>query len=345
MAETARCGFVTGGTWCVDRNKLVDFWPMEDGLTEILEEEVRGGGSACNLAFDIRKLDPEMFVETIGLIGGDENGGLLLSAADAHGVEHSQLAVVENVPTHHTEAYTSRETGRRTHIFRGGAGDLLTPDHFDFARTRGRILHLGLPGVHARLDGVWGEAANGWVATLRKARAAGLMTNLELCSIPENRLAVLVRPCLLELDLLIVNDTEIGAIAGETCIIDGQTDVAACVRSARHVLAEGSMVLVVVHFPAGAVAVSRDGTVTAKPSVRVPSAAIAGTNGAGDAFAAGFLYGVHEGWHVEQSLTLAHAAAAASLRGIGTTDAVESWRHCLALAENWSWREALAGLI
>ena len=52
-----RRGIVTGGTWCVDRNRLVDFWPPEEAVAEILEVELQGGGSACNLAIDIRRLD------------------------------------------------------------------------------------------------------------------------------------------------------------------------------------------------------------------------------------------------------------------------------------------------
>ena len=36
---------------------------------------------------------------------------------------------------------------------------------------------------------------------------------------------------------------------------------------------------------------------------------------------------------------LAHAAAAASLRSISTTGAVEPWRRCLEIAADWGWRE------
>jgi sugar/nucleoside kinase (ribokinase family) len=50
------------------------------------------------------------------------------------------------------------------------------------------------------------------------------------------------------------------------------------------------------------------------------------------------LYGLHEGWSLREALTLAHATAAASLRSLSTTGAVESWRGCLALAQKWGWR-------
>ena len=101
------------------------------------------------------------------------------------------------------------------------------------------------------------------------------------------------------------------------------------------------MRLVVAHFPTGAVALARGGDEPVRrPSVRVPPEAVAGANGAGDAFAAGLLNGRHEGWSLDESLSLAHAAAAASLRSITTTGSVESWRACLELARGWGWREA-----
>jgi sugar/nucleoside kinase (ribokinase family) len=189
------------------------------------------------------------------------------------------------------------------------------------------------------MDAPFAAEPNGWVAVLRKARAAGLHTHMELASIAADTIARLFRPCLPLLDLLIINDGEIGALAGMSTGGEGRTDIAACRHAARKVLDAGAMDLVVVHFPAGAVALTRSGEMLAKPSVRVPAEEIAGANGAGDAFAAGMLYAVLEGWTLADALVLAHAAAAASLRRVGTTDGVLGWRECLALAERWGWRQ------
>jgi sugar/nucleoside kinase (ribokinase family) len=336
-----RAGFVTGGTWCVDRNKLLAYWPAEDGLVEIEDVEQRGGGSGCNFAVDIRKLDPAMPVETIGLVGDDADGRFLLAEADAFGIGRAQLHTTREIATQYTDAFGSRRSGRRTHLYFPGTAALLTPEHFDFSRTTARILHLGLPGVHRIMDAPWAGEANGWVAVLKQARAAGLRTNMELASIPPARLLDLLRPCLPHLDTLIVNDHEIGALAGEATVRDGVTDVDACARAVQSVLAMGPFALVVAHFPGGAVAATRNGAVLRQPSVRVPPEAIAAANGAGDAFAAGTMLGVHEGWSVEDALALGRATAAASLRALSTTGAVESWRDCLALAARWGFRDPI----
>jgi sugar/nucleoside kinase (ribokinase family) len=215
----------------------------------------------------------------------------------------------------------------------------MTPDDFDFSSTRAKILHLGLPGAHKAMDRPWKDDANGWVAVLRRARAAGLSANLELMTTRVERLAELGRPCLPHLDCLIVNDYEIGALAGrETRRPDGSTDPAAVVRAIEDVLALGSMRWAAAHFPEGGVVVGRDGSRLALGSVALPASAIVGANGAGDAFAAGILYGLHEQWAMVECLELGHACAAASMRAMSTTTGVGTVSECRALAKQWGLR-------
>jgi sugar/nucleoside kinase (ribokinase family) len=335
MAAKRKRGFVTGGTWCLDRNRKIDAWPAEDSVAITWGLEERGGGSACNLGIDMRKLDPSVPVETIALVGDDQPGRHLIGEAKEAGLDYSQMQVTSDAPTHVTDAFISQASGLRTHISEFGSSALLTPDHFDLEATSGRYLHLGLPGIHPKMDVPWGEDPNGWVTVLKKARAAGMKTNLELCTLSPQRLRDLITPCLPHLDTLIVNDSEIGALAEMKTVSGGRTDLEQARRAAREVLLRGSMWLVAVHFPDGAFAMTRDGTTTFVPSVKVPPDAIVGPNGAGDAFAAGFLYGIHEDWPLEDGLWLGHAAAACSLRTAGTTDGVENWRSCIAIAERW----------
>ncbi|MGL4591934.1 MAG: PfkB family carbohydrate kinase, partial [Aestuariivirga sp.] len=96
--------------------------------------------------------------------------------------------------------------------------------------------------------------------------------------------------------------------------------------------------LVVVHSPVIAIAVAHGKPTVFKRSVNIPADQVASANGAGDAFAAGMMYGYHEGWEVERCLELAHASAACSLRSLATTGAIEPWQECLALANGWGWR-------
>jgi len=337
-AAEDRFGIAAGGTWCADHNKLVDRWPGEEDQVVILEEEVRGGGPACNLAIGVKRLDPAMPVATIGLLGDDADGQSLTAQAATEGLECDGLVMLAGRRTTFTDAFTSKDTGRRTHLYFPGTSALLTPDHFDIRNMSARILHLGLPGLHEQMDAPWQDDPNGWVTVLRTARAAGIKTNLEMCSLPAARLKEVVTPCLGHLDYLIINDFEVAALAGRPIQHGDDTNLADCLAQARDVLAAGSMELLVVHFPKGAVAVRPGQAPLISPSLAMPRDAIAGTNGAGDAFASGILYGMHQGWDLEATLKLGHAAAAASMRHIGTTDGMAAWRACLDLADRYGQR-------
>ena len=328
-----------GGSWCVDRNKVVDHWPDQENIAAILSEERQGGGNGANASVDLRRLGAPFPVEAVGLVGDDEDGRFLIGLCTSMGIDPTQMSVTHDAPTAYTDVMTVKATGKRTFFYCAGSHDLISPDHFDFSRSNAAILHLGLPGTHATMDGPWQGEPSGWVAVLKKARAAGLRTNIELCPIPAERIAELGRPLLPYLDTIVINEAEAGAIAGLTTVTRGVTDIAATEKAARQVLDKSVADLVVVHFPLGAIALSRDGTVFRGPSVRVPQEVIKGSNGAGDAFAAGMLFGIHENWPLEKSVALANATAAASLRSVTTNGAVENWRDCLALAERWGWRD------
>lgn len=337
-------GFVTGGTWCTDYNMMIPTWPREESSTRILSVDRQGGGSGCNFAVDMRSLDPSIPVATIGLRGDDDDGDFLYEVAVSHGIDATRLQVVPNISTHRTMAFTAADTSRRTHIFNASSADLLTPDHFDFANLSGRMLHLGLPGTHARLDAPWGDDHSGWLTVLRRARSAGLATNMEVMTIPKDDLRRILSPCLPHLDYLVVNDFEIGALSGRDTLDEaGTTQLGEVELAAREIATRGTMSVVVVHFPKGAVAVTCDGLIVRHASVDFPADQVVGTNGAGDAFAAGFFCALASDQSLHGALALGHAAAAASLCALGTTDGVLPMYECLALAEQYGWRSMKAG--
>jgi len=334
-----RRGVLSAGTFCVDFNKSIARWPEEDTSNEVLAIERQGGGSGFNMALDLKRLDPSFPVEAMGVVGDDDLGRFLAHECDAHRVDRAALMALKGGATMSVDAFNVASNGRRTHFYHQGVAATMTPENFDFSSTRAKILHLGLPGAHKAMDGPWRGDASGWVAVLRKARSAGLAANLELMTTRAERLAELGRPCLPYLDWLIVNDYEIGALAGlETRRADGSTDPAAAARAIDATLALGAMKWAAAHFPEGAVAGGRDGSRVALGSVAVPQSAIVGANGAGDAFAAGMLYGLHEQWPILKCLELGHASAAASMRAMSTTEGVATVGECLALAKQWGFR-------
>lgn len=337
MPTSQRKGIISAGTWALDRIKVVDKWPQEEHLAQIIATDLQGGGSGHNLAVDIRRLDSAIPVEAIGLIGDDSDGGLLLQYANDAGVGATQLHKTKAQPTSYTDVITDNNTGKRTFFHYPGTSDLLSPLHFDFEQCNGRWLHLGLLGVHRTMDSKWQSNANGWVAVLAAAKANGIFTNLELVSIDEDKIRAIATPCLAHLDSLIINEYELGALSGIPVVsADGGVSVEQCTEAAQSLLAVGSMTVVVVHYPEAAIAVTSHGDTIVKPSFDVHSSWIKSAVGAGDAFAAGVLYGMHESWSLDASLELGHATAAASLRAATTVGSVDTVQTCLEFARSAS---------
>ena len=333
-----RQGVLTAGTWCVDLNKSIPVWPAEDTMTTVIEFDRQGGGSGCNMAIDLKRLDPAFPVATIGLVGDDGDGRFLLDQCDAYGIERSGLAVSSEGLTACTDCFNSLASGRRTHFYAPGVAALMSPDHFDFSRSEALLLHLGLPGAHKTMDAPWGEDSTGWATVLRKARAAGLKTNLEMVSTDRAAVARFGHSCLPYLDMLIVNDYEIGCVAGIDAREAGRAVPLKVVEALRLALRSGPLEFAAAHFPEGAIAATADGAVVAAGSVAMPAEAVAGVNGAGDAFAAGVVYAWCEGRELGAALALGHACAAASMREVSTTQGVAPVAECLALAERYGFR-------
>ena len=256
IAAQDRYGIIAGGTWCADHNKLVDRWPGEEDQVLILDQQVRGGGPACNLAVGVKRLDPDLPVATIGLLGDDADGQILKTQAQREGLDCSGLLTIAGYRTTFTDAFTSKETGRRTHIYYPGTSGLLTPEHFQFEGSRADPSPRS-SGPAEQMDKPWNDDPNGWVTVLKSARAAGIKTNLEMCSLAASRLVEVVTPCLGHLDYLIINDFEVAALAQRPVRHDEDVDLRDCLKNAKDVFERSSMELLVVHFPQGAIAMQR----------------------------------------------------------------------------------------
>ncbi len=333
-----RSGILCGGAWCIDRNISINHWPQEETVSTMVSERRHGGCPGHNMSVDLKKLGAPFPVSAIGLIGEDDDGRQLLKICDEHGIESSELKSRTDVSTSFTFVMNAKDTGKRTFFYSPGAHAQQTPDDFNFENSTSRIVHLGMPGIHEKLDAAWKDEASGWIAVLKKARAAGLKPNVELVSVEPEKIRAAALPLLGYLDTLIVNDYEAGALAKIETIKNGVADAHACKKAAQVLMEQSNLALCAIHFPMGGIVLSRNGKIAEHASVNIPKSEIVGSNGAGDAFAAGILFGHHEAWPVMQSLKLAHASAATSMRHESTTGSVENWRECLRLAGGWGWR-------
>jgi sugar/nucleoside kinase (ribokinase family) len=300
-----RQGITCAGNWIVDRVKLVDLWPREEGLANVLSETRGGGGGAHNVCIDLARMGAPFPLRAVGMVGDDEDGKWLLAVAFQNRVDITGLHKTKEAATSYTDVMTVKATGRRTFFHSRGAGRLLQPRHSEAGPSR--LLHLGYLLL---LDGIDAAASQ----VLQRVRAKGVKTSVDLVSAERSRYREVVLPALEHVDYLFLNDFEAGECAERSLrTSDGRPDQDAIRKAAGALWRQN---LVVIHMPEGAFAKSPEGElwVPSKPVTSVVSAV-----GAGDAFAAGVLYGLHEGWTVQQSLDLGHLAAAACLGHETTT--------------------------
>lgn len=344
IGDPTRRGVACAGSVVVDLAKTIDAYPEPNRMAHIGEVVTATGGPGMNMAVDLAALGGDIPVALIGAIGDDANGAVVRQTCDRLGIEASGVRTVTGVATPFTDVMVEPD-GRRTMFHHPGASSRLTPDMIDVAGLPSRILHLGSPGVHAAMDASTldadGEPGNGWVEVLRRARAAGLATNMELVDLPAERQVELVSPCLPHLDSIIINELEAGTLTGIDVTApeaDGPIDWVSLEAMAGGLIDRGVGGLAVVHFPGGCTAAASDGRTWRQGSVRLPAEEIRSAVGAGDAFASGVIHGLHEGWPVERCLALAAATAAACLRGLTTADGIEAAPRCLALGERYGHR-------
>jgi sugar/nucleoside kinase (ribokinase family) len=333
---SARSGILAGGNWIVDKLKVVDFYPQQDALANILSESEGNGGSPFNMLVDLARMQAGIPLAGVGLIGSDADGEWIQRQCSTHSIDAAQLRTIDRAPTSYTDVMTVKSTGRRTFFHQRGANALLDVADFDFSSTRARIFHLGYLLLLDRLDEPDAEFGTAAARVLHLASAAGLKTSLDVVSEDTQRFASVVLPALRQVDYALLNDFEAERTTGvKIRHANGAIDPAALTLACRRLLDAGVREWVILHFPEGAAAMGRDGKLHAVPSVALPAERIIGTVGAGDAFAAGVLYGLHENAPIETALTYGTCVAAACLGGVGTSDAVLPLAECLALREKF----------
>ena len=341
-AQHVRSGIIAGGNWIVDHVKLIDRWPPQDALANIVSQMSSNGGSPYNLLKDLARLGAKFPLQAVGLIGDDEAGRFIRDDCARHGIDTQQLRTTVNSPTSYTDVMTEQGTGRRTFFHCRGANAQLGPEHFDFGRSSARIFHLGYLLLLDRLDAMEGEETAA-VRVLRAARAAGMKTSADVVSEHSDRFSRIVKPALAHLDYLFVNEYEIAQITGIATVRDGQVDRGAIELAAAEVLRRGVREWVFVHFPAAVVACGARGEIIWQPALKVPAARIQGAAGAGDAFATGVLLGMHDSLPIREALHLGVCVAAASLEHPTCSEGVKSRAECLALATEYGFNEQAPG--
>jgi sugar/nucleoside kinase (ribokinase family) len=340
---STRSGVLAGGNWIIDQVKLIDVFPQREQLANIRSQVAFGtGGSPYNVLIDLAKAGVDFPLFGAGLVGKDTFGDQILADCKKLKIDAKYLKASTSADTSYTDVMTEQNGGRRTFFHYRGANALWRGEDLDFTKTKAKIFQLGYLLLLDALDEPDAKFGTKAARMLSCAQEAGLKTSVDVVSEDSDRFAKVVAPALKFCDYCILNEIEAGKTTGfKIRQGEGQLDTVALRHAAGSLLQMGVKEVVVIHFPEGAFARTRKGDDVWQSSLKLPDKFIAGTAGAGDAFCAGVLLGLHEGWELDQCLKTAVSMAAASLSDPTCTGGVKPLSACTALAKKYGYRASL----
>jgi len=289
---------VTAGLHVADvLGRHVEAIPPGQGLALLDEIRLTVAGTAAATAVDLARLGVP--VASVGAVGDDALGVFLRSTMAGEGVDVAGLVVRPERPTSATMLPIRSDGSRPALHVIGSNAAIRAADLASIALDDVAVLHLGgtclLPGV----DGAPS------VDLLRRARAAGVITTMDFIptGAAADRDAVL--PCLPFVDYLFPSEEDALSFA-ETESLD---------EAIAFYLDAGVSTLVVTRGAAGVSISTREERDMRRAAYVVD---VVDTTGCGDAFSAGFIWGLVDGADPVESAERGLACGSLVATGLGS---------------------------
>lgn len=303
MSQPAR-RVVTAGLHVADvLGRYVEAIPPGQGLALLDEIRLTVAGTAAATAVDLARVGVP--VATVGAVGDDALGVFLRSTLAGEGVDVRGLVVRPERPTSATMLPIRKDGSRPAlHVIGSNAAiraeDLASIDLDDVA-----VLHLGgsclLPGI----DGAPS------VALLARAQAAGVVTTMDFIPTGAGADRDAVLPCLPLVDYLFPSEEDALAFAGASTLDE----------AIAFYLDAGVSTLVITRGASGVSISTRE-----QRDMRLPAYVVdvVDTTGCGDAFSAGFIWGLVEGASVVEAAERGLACGSLVATGLGSDAGLHS---------------------
>jgi sugar/nucleoside kinase (ribokinase family) len=297
----------------------VDSLPPGQGSVPLEEIRLTAAGTAAGTAVDLAKLGAQ--VTSIGCIGDDAAGRLVVELLAGHGVDVSRMAVVTNAQTA-TTILPIRSNGERPALHVRGAAPMMTLDLLDRRWMLAvDVVHLGGPDALGPFGGDPAATMLAW------AKEAGVITTLDLLRPGEHQSLERLAPVLALSDYFLPNSDQLLGLTG------------------THDLAEAAKCVLELGVKAVGVTLGRDGCAvfSEQESFQLPAAdvGVVDTTGCGDAFSAGFIRAVASGADLEEAAWVGTAAAALVAQGLGSDAGIVDLTTTLDFLSSTPWHRPL----
>lgn len=343
--QAAAADIWLAGNILADIVKNVDCYPERGMLANISGIRQSVGGCVPNTAMDLAAIDPSLRLGVIGRVGCDSYGDYVLGQMAQRGIDISRVSRSTAAPTSFSDVI-SEPGGERTFFHARGANAEFAPEDAGLDTLQGRLLHAGYIMLLDRFDAADPQYGTGMARFLNQAQQRGIETSIDAVSNSTGQYRRTMLPALRYSHYAIVNEIESCAIWGLAPRKADGSLAEETVREAMERMAEagttpdaegcgGRMKKVIVHSKeAGFCLDTATGRITRISSLRLQKEQIAGSVGAGDAFCAGCLYGLYNGYEDEKLLSFASAAAACSLMAENSVDGMRNQEEIWALARS-----------
>ncbi len=307
-------GVIGLGMWCVDTTYKINELPERGKLEPILDSYQCVGGGPSNVLTDLSSLGFNYPMIAMGSIGLDGNASIIKDHLKKNNIQINYLISSKTVATSQTVCMSEKKN-ERTFLYYPGANNLLDTKHFkiDDLKSKPKILYIGYLTLLGKLDR-FNNNKTRLNIVLEKAKKKNLITVLDLVSNKTSHFQKIVYSALPFTDYLLLNEIEAQLLFKKSIKKnDNYLNIKLILQLTKKFFKKGLLKGLIIHNSKESVCVLKDQTHNIKSKI-IPQQKIKNAVGAGDAFCAAFIYGIHENWNIEKILKKAHAAGTAMMK-------------------------------
>jgi sugar/nucleoside kinase (ribokinase family) len=307
IEDVVCAGILVADTFCGPMQRLPD--PGE--LMSVRPFTSRSGGCAANAAICLAKQG--VACRVAGTVGSDAAGQLIIQDLESRGCDVSCVVQSATTPTSQTVILLCTGQDRRfVHSF-GANTEFAAEDIAKAITPRTKILYVG--GFLA-MPNLQGDAL---AEVLFQAKRQGTTTLLDVVVAADQRGFEPLWRVLPAVDVFLPNEDEARQCTGR----DDPLEQARVMRD------HGAGIVVLTMGPSGALVVGPEGPwrVSSLPVKAVDP------SGGGDAFAAGVIKGLREGWDIKRAVQLGAILGASCVEVVGCHDGVVDEQTALTTLE------------
>lgn len=308
-----RRGITIAGNITADIIKNIDTYPPVGMLTDVSSVTMAVGGCVPNTAIDLAKIDSSLPINVIGCIGEDNYGQYMLSQLHHYRIDISHVRTTNAASTGYADAM-NLPNGERTIFHIRGANSLFSPENIDISALTCHIFHIGSIPLLDKFNTPDTRYGTVLARLLHKIQQTGIKTSIDIVSDSRENFSAKIIPTLPYCDYVMANENVCCNLWGlKSHLPDGSLNISAIHDAMSKTMDAGVCEKVIVHSKEAGFCLDHKGRFTAISSLDIPTSQIKGRVGVGNAFCAGCLYSIYNGWSDSDMLAFAAGAASCNL--------------------------------